>query len=482
MLRSPSGVDPVGAPVRSSSGPEPARRGGGNDSDVTAAEGRVVPRQGGDIGHPEGAGGTSPVGSARLHRHVGPHHEGQPPRSPTHFRAAPTLGRMPGTGLRTGVLGGTFDPPHIGHLLAALNVRHALGLDEVLLVVANDPWQKTAERPITPAADRLAMVEAAADGLDGLVASRPRAAPGRAQLHGRHPCRAGRTRSGRGAVPDPRGRRGRGARHLAPGRASCPPSRPSCWSTGRASRARRRPRAGRSSGWRSPGSSCRAPICANGSPTAARSTCSSPRRCGPASGSVACTVSAAHDDRDTDPSHPWRRRRRPRRALRTGRRAAGPHHGPVGRCGGGSATRVALVLLVLAIPALVFAGLRIILDSTDGQLVRRVTDPTAPGYEAVLEPTPTAARGGRRPRREARLDHDHVADLRRHRRDDERPGGHHRPAGHRRALAALHLRHLRRRGLHQQPRQPARPDLRRHPGDPGRRLGLAHRLRRPRSP
>ena len=50
---------------------------------------------------------------------------------------------------------------------------------------------------------------------------------------------------------------------------------------------------------------------------------------------------------------------------------------------------VALVLLVLAIPALVFAGLRIILDSTDGQLVRRVTDPAAPGYEAVLEPTPT---------------------------------------------------------------------------------------------
>jgi hypothetical protein len=50
---------------------------------------------------------------------------------------------------------------------------------------------------------------------------------------------------------------------------------------------------------------------------------------------------------------------------------------------------VALVLLVLAIPALVFVGLRVILDSTDGQLVRRVTDPTAPGYEAVLEPTPT---------------------------------------------------------------------------------------------
>jgi hypothetical protein len=50
---------------------------------------------------------------------------------------------------------------------------------------------------------------------------------------------------------------------------------------------------------------------------------------------------------------------------------------------------LALVTLVLAIPALVWAGLRVILDSTDGQLVRRVTDPAAPGYEAVLEPTPT---------------------------------------------------------------------------------------------
>ncbi len=49
----------------------------------------------------------------------------------------------------------------------------------------------------------------------------------------------------------------------------------------------------------------------------------------------------------------------------------------------------ALVLLALAIPLLVWAGLRVILDSTDGQLVKRVTDPAAPGYEAVLEPTPT---------------------------------------------------------------------------------------------
>jgi hypothetical protein len=50
---------------------------------------------------------------------------------------------------------------------------------------------------------------------------------------------------------------------------------------------------------------------------------------------------------------------------------------------------IVLALLVVAIPALVFAGIRVILDSNDGQLVRRVTDPAAPGYEAVVELTPT---------------------------------------------------------------------------------------------
>lgn len=48
------------------------------------------------------------------------------------------------------------------------------------------------------------------------------------------------------------------------------------------------------------------------------------------------------------------------------------------------------VLLLVVVPLLVFAGLRVILDSSDGQLVKRVTDPTAPGYEAVVEKTPTA--------------------------------------------------------------------------------------------
>jgi nicotinate-nucleotide adenylyltransferase len=73
---------------------------------------------------------------------------------------------------RLGLLGGTFDPPHLGHVAAALQVRQVLSLDRVLLVVANDPWQKSPLRDVTPAADRLAMVEAAVAGLDGVEASR----------------------------------------------------------------------------------------------------------------------------------------------------------------------------------------------------------------------------------------------------------------------------------------------------------------------
>ena len=93
--------------------------------------------------------------------------------------------------LRIGLFGGTFDPPHVGHLVTAVNVRHALDLDGVVLMVANVPWQKQGSRPITPAAERLAMVEAAVGDVDGLEAGggdRPR----RAELHRRHPGRAGR--------------------------------------------------------------------------------------------------------------------------------------------------------------------------------------------------------------------------------------------------------------------------------------------------
>jgi len=62
---------------------------------------------------------------------------------------------------RVGVLGGTFDPPHLAHLVLAAAARRVLQLDRVVLVPAGDPWRK-ADRAVTPAALRLRMVEAAA--------------------------------------------------------------------------------------------------------------------------------------------------------------------------------------------------------------------------------------------------------------------------------------------------------------------------------
>ncbi|MSO60308.1 MAG: nicotinate (nicotinamide) nucleotide adenylyltransferase [Ilumatobacteraceae bacterium] len=71
---------------------------------------------------------------------------------------------------RLGIFGGTFDPPHVGHVVAALNVRHALGLDMVTLMVAGEPWQKTSEGNVESAGDRLAMTRAAVAGISGLNA------------------------------------------------------------------------------------------------------------------------------------------------------------------------------------------------------------------------------------------------------------------------------------------------------------------------
>lgn len=73
---------------------------------------------------------------------------------------------------RVGLFGGTFDPPHVGHLVTAINVRHALDLDIVVMMVANVPWQKDGTRLITPALDRLAMVAAAVNAAPGLVPGR----------------------------------------------------------------------------------------------------------------------------------------------------------------------------------------------------------------------------------------------------------------------------------------------------------------------
>jgi nicotinate-nucleotide adenylyltransferase len=70
-----------------------------------------------------------------------------------------------------GVLGGTFDPPHLGHLILADEARHELRLDRVLWVVTGVPPHK----PVPPKAAieaRLDMVAAAIDGVAGFEVSR----------------------------------------------------------------------------------------------------------------------------------------------------------------------------------------------------------------------------------------------------------------------------------------------------------------------
>jgi nicotinate-nucleotide adenylyltransferase len=67
--------------------------------------------------------------------------------------------------VKIGVLGGTFDPIHIGHLVVAEEARTKLGLSEVLFVPAGQPWLKQ-DRDITPAIHRVEMVRRAiADNL-----------------------------------------------------------------------------------------------------------------------------------------------------------------------------------------------------------------------------------------------------------------------------------------------------------------------------
>ncbi len=75
------------------------------------------------------------------------------------------------TSERIGVFGGTFDPPHIGHLVAAVNTAHLLDLDQVYFVVSNISWQKVRTRPLSTAEDRLAMARLAVGTNHRLVAS-----------------------------------------------------------------------------------------------------------------------------------------------------------------------------------------------------------------------------------------------------------------------------------------------------------------------
>jgi nicotinate-nucleotide adenylyltransferase len=63
---------------------------------------------------------------------------------------------------KIGILGGTFDPPHLGHLKLAMHFAKLLHLDTLLLIPSGEPWQKSSG--ITPAEIRLELTEAA--GID----------------------------------------------------------------------------------------------------------------------------------------------------------------------------------------------------------------------------------------------------------------------------------------------------------------------------
>ena len=83
------------------------------------------------------------------------------------------LGRssLSGDQQRVGVLGGSFDPIHVGHLLIAEAVREALDLTHVLFIPAPRPWMKD-DSELAPAEDRFEMVRLAIAGYDGFRLSR----------------------------------------------------------------------------------------------------------------------------------------------------------------------------------------------------------------------------------------------------------------------------------------------------------------------
>jgi nicotinate-nucleotide adenylyltransferase len=107
----------------------------------------------GSIGEPAPVGEPAPAG------------EPAPGAAP-----GPASGLAP-TDRRVGVLGGTFDPIHYGHLVIAEQVREALGLDRVLFVPAAVPPHKIG-LSITPAEQRAELVELAIAGNPSFAISR----------------------------------------------------------------------------------------------------------------------------------------------------------------------------------------------------------------------------------------------------------------------------------------------------------------------
>lgn len=73
--------------------------------------------------------------------------------------------------MRIGVMGGTFDPIHIGHLVAASEVAHRFDLERVVFVPTGRPWQKS-DRDVSPPEDRYLMTVIATAADDRFSVSR----------------------------------------------------------------------------------------------------------------------------------------------------------------------------------------------------------------------------------------------------------------------------------------------------------------------
>ncbi len=73
--------------------------------------------------------------------------------------------------MRLGIFGGTFDPPHVGHLILAMEAYDQLHLDKVLWVIAPNPPHKMGKIS-TPIAQRIKMVQIAIDSDEMFVLSR----------------------------------------------------------------------------------------------------------------------------------------------------------------------------------------------------------------------------------------------------------------------------------------------------------------------
>ena len=97
----------------------------------------------------------------------------------------PELPLEDGQEFRLGIMGGTFDPIHYGHLVTAEQARESLDLDAVLFMPAGSPAFKL-DKPVTPAEDRYAMTVLATAANPAFFGEPVRDRPPGRNLYGRY--------------------------------------------------------------------------------------------------------------------------------------------------------------------------------------------------------------------------------------------------------------------------------------------------------